>query len=56
MGILIIGVASLVLLIWTLASSLEAECNAEKRRSVQAGEISEERERASASGEPRQAA
>ena len=34
MGILIIGVASVVSLIWTLARGLEAESNAEKRRAL----------------------
>jgi len=56
MGILIIGMASLVLLIWTLAWSLGAESNSEQRRQAQTGEISEERGRTAASGEHRHAA
>jgi|GEM_PF-6090724 uncharacterized membrane protein len=56
MGILIIGVVSLVLLVWTLAWSLGAVSTAEQRRQAQTGEISEERGRTAASGERRQAA
>lgn len=37
MGVMIIGIATFSLLVWVLASSLAAECQAEKQRIVQVG-------------------
>lgn len=34
MGVMIIGIATLSLLVWVIAASLAAECQAEKQRTV----------------------
>lgn len=56
MGVLIIGIATMSVLVWVLASSLAAECNAEKRRVVQVGEFNTDRNPLITPGRPNQAA